>query len=50
VVPDDGSGTAIEVEGVVAEKLDDGQVRLDLTARVAGEKILGMARATVRLS
>ena len=50
VVPDDGTGALIEVEGVVAEKLPDGQVRVDLTARAAGEKILGMARVTVRLS
>jgi acyl dehydratase len=50
VVPDDGSGAVLEVEGVVAEKLDDGLVRLDLTARAAGDKVLGMARATVRLS
>jgi acyl dehydratase len=50
VVPDDGTGALIEVEGVVAEKLDGDRVRVDLTARAAGEKILGMARATVRLS
>jgi len=50
VVPDDGTGAVIEVEGVVAEKLDGDRVRVDLTARAAGEKILGMARATVRLS
>jgi acyl dehydratase len=50
VVPDDGTGALIEVEGVVAEKLDGDRVRVDLTARAGGEKILGMARATVQLS
>jgi hypothetical protein len=38
----------------VAERLDDesggGLVRVDLTARSAGDKVLGMARALVRLS
>jgi acyl dehydratase len=50
VVPDDGTGALIEVEGVVAEKLDGDRGRVDLTARAGGEKILGMARATVQLS
>ena len=50
VVPDDDSGATLIVDGVVAEKLDDNLVRIDLTARAAGEKVLGMARATVRLS
>ena len=50
VVPDDDTGALIEVEGVVAEKLDGGLVRVDLTVRAAGEKVLGMARATLRLS
>jgi acyl dehydratase len=49
VVPDDGSGATLHVEGVVAEKLSDGLVRIDLTARSDGEKVLGMARALVRL-
>jgi acyl dehydratase len=50
VVPDDDAGALIEVAGIVAEKLDGGLVRVDLTARAAGEKVLGMARATLRLS
>ena len=53
VVPDDETGALLEVEAVVAERLDDesggGLVRVDLTARSAGEKVLGMARALVRL-
>jgi acyl dehydratase len=50
VVPDDDIGAVLEVEASVAEKLDGNLVRLDLTARSAGEKVLGIARATVRLS
>lgn len=50
VVPDDEAGATLHVEGVVAEKLGDGVVRIDLTARAEGDKVLGMARATVRLS
>jgi acyl dehydratase len=55
VVPDDETGALVEVDAVVAEKLDGepsggGLVRVDLTARSAGEKVLGVARALVRLS
>jgi acyl dehydratase len=50
VVPDDEAGATLHVEGVVAEKLGDGLARIDLTARFDGDKVLGMARATVRLS
>jgi acyl dehydratase len=50
VVPDDDSGATLDVEGVVAEKLEDRLVRIDLTARSGDDKVLGMARATVRLS
>jgi acyl dehydratase len=50
VVPDDDAGATLHVEGVVGEKLGDGMVRLDLTARSDGDKVLGMAKATVRLS
>jgi acyl dehydratase len=50
VVPDDDPGALVEVEAVVADKLGDNLVRVDLTARSAGEKVLGMARAVVRLS
>jgi acyl dehydratase len=49
VVPDDEGGATLDVEGVVAEKLEGGLVRIDLTARSDGEKVLGMARATIRL-
>jgi len=53
VVPDDDTGALLEVEAVVAEKLDGNLVRVDLTARsgLGGtEKVLGMARVVVRLS
>lgn len=50
VVPDDDQGATIEVSGKVAAKLDDNTVRVDLTATSAGQKVLGMSRAIVRLS
>jgi acyl dehydratase len=49
VVPDDDQGATIEVSGTVEEKLDDNRVALALTARSAGAKVLGRARAVVRL-
>src|SRR5215831_536055 len=39
-VPDDDEGASIEVSGVVAEKLGDNKVALDLTARADGRKVL----------
>jgi acyl dehydratase len=50
VVPDDDKGALVEVTAKVAAKLDDRRVRVDLTATSAGQKVLGMARATVRLA
>ncbi|KOX22897.1 MULTISPECIES: MaoC family dehydratase [unclassified Streptomyces] len=50
VVPDDDTGALIEVSAKVAAKLDDGLVRVDLTATSAGQKVLGMSRAVVRLA
>lgn len=49
VVPDDGTGALLHVDAVVAEKLDGNRVRVDLTARSDGEKVLGMARILLRL-
>jgi acyl dehydratase len=49
VVPDDDTGTTIEVSGVVEEKLDGNRVALALTARSRGEKVLTKARAVVSL-
>ncbi|GAA2421578.1 MaoC family dehydratase [Streptomyces glaucus] len=50
VVPNDDRGAVIEVGGRVAAKLDDHTVRVDLTATSGGQKVLGMARAVVRLA
>ncbi len=52
VVPNDDDGALIEVGAKVAAKLDDDArtVRVDLTAISAGKKVLGMARAVVRLA
>ncbi|MCM1937764.1 MaoC family dehydratase [Streptomyces sp. G3] len=50
VVPNDDQGAVIEVSGKVAAKLDGNTVRVDLTATSAGQKVLGMSRAVVRLA
>ncbi|KUJ51265.1 MaoC family dehydratase [Streptomyces sp. MI02-2A] len=50
VVPNDEEGALIEVSAKVAAKLDDGTVRVDLTATSGGQKVLGMSRAVVRLA
>ncbi|GHI05658.1 dehydratase [Streptomyces cellostaticus] len=50
VVPNDDTGAEIEVSGKVAAKLDDNTVRVDLTAKSGGQKVLGMSRAVVRLA
>ncbi|MFB4196320.1 MaoC family dehydratase [Streptomyces carpaticus] len=52
VVPDDDTGAEIEVSAKVAAKLDDEArtVRVDLVARSAGVKVLGLSRAVVRLA
>jgi acyl dehydratase len=49
VVPDDGTGTTVSVRGKVAAVLDDGRFRVDLAVTSAGEKVLSLARAVVRL-
>src|SRR5437762_13113026 len=41
VVPDDNSGALVEVSGKVTEVADDGTVRVELTARSAGDRVLG---------
>ncbi|MDQ0788568.1 acyl dehydratase [Streptomyces sp. B3I8] len=50
VVPDDDKGALVEVSAKIAAKLDDNTVRVDLTATSAGQKVLGMSRAVVRLA
>jgi acyl dehydratase len=48
VVPDDDEGAEILVEAVVKAGRDDGHLVLDITATCGGERVLGLARATVR--
>jgi acyl dehydratase len=50
VVPDDEDGAEVTVRGKVGALLEDGRVRLDLTVTSGGEKVLSLARATVRLA
>ncbi|TPQ19772.1 MaoC family dehydratase [Streptomyces sporangiiformans] len=50
VVPNDDTGATIDVSAKVGAKLDDNTVRVDLTAMSAGQKVLGMSRAVVRLA
>jgi acyl dehydratase len=50
IVPDDDKGAEITVSGVVKQKLDDNRVRVDLTARSNGAKVLVRAIAIVRLA
>ncbi|MEP6761521.1 MAG: MaoC family dehydratase [Sporichthyaceae bacterium] len=49
-VPDDETGTLVEVAAAVAEKLDDRKVRVDLTVTSAGHRVLGRAQAVVQLA
>ena len=50
VVPDDDTGATVEVGGRVTEVLDGGRGRVELSATSRGDKVLGQARAVVRLS
>jgi acyl dehydratase len=50
VVPDDEDGAEVTVRGRVGALLEDGRVRIDLTVTSGGEKVLSLARATVRLA
>lgn len=50
VVPDDDEGARIEVTASVAEKLADGRVAVNLSARSGGQTVLAKARAVVRLA
>lgn len=49
VVPDDDAGATLVVSGQVSRQLDDRTLLVLLTARVGADKVLGAARATVRL-
>ena len=48
-VPDDDEGAEVTVSAVVKAGADDRHVQLDVTAVSGGEKVLGQARAVVRL-
>lgn len=50
VVPDDDKGAEITISGVVKEKLDGNLVRIALTARSSGAKVLARPTAVVRLA
>ncbi|MFD0775613.1 MaoC family dehydratase [Streptomonospora algeriensis] len=50
VVPEDEKGAEITVSGVVKDKLDDNRVRIALTARSGGAKVLARSTAVVRLA
>jgi acyl dehydratase len=50
VVPDDETGALVEISGKVAAKNDDGTVKVNITARSAGQGVLGGASAIVRLA
>lgn len=49
IVPDDDAGAEVTVSGVVAEIPEPGLARIDLTAVFGDAKVLGRARAVVRL-
>jgi hypothetical protein len=40
----------VTVRGKVGAVLEDGRIRVDLTVTTDGEKVLSLARATVRLA
>ena len=48
VVPDDDAGAQVTVRGKVGALGEDGHARVDLTVTSGGEKVLSLARATVR--
>ncbi|UQI43063.1 MaoC family dehydratase [Streptomyces sp. HU2014] len=51
VVPNDDEGAVIEVGGKIGAKDDEARtVRVDLLVKSAGQKVLGMSRAVIRLA
>ncbi|MBT2382595.1 MaoC family dehydratase [Streptomyces sp. ISL-11] len=51
IVPNDDEGAVIEVGGKIGAKDDEARtVRVDLLVKSAGQKVLGMSRAVVRLA
>jgi acyl dehydratase len=47
VVPDDDTGTVVTVDGTV-KSVEDGIATIELTVVNAGQKVLGMSKASVR--
>lgn len=47
VVPDTADGVEITVDGSVGEVREDGSVRVELTVRCAGQKVLARTRAVL---
>ena len=50
VVSDDNDGALVELSGKVVQRRHDGRAVVAITARVAGQTVLGQATATVALS
>jgi acyl dehydratase len=48
-VPDDDTGAEVTFSGLVRSVDGDGRAQIDVTAVCGGEKVLGQARAVVRL-
>jgi acyl dehydratase len=49
LVPDDDTGAEVELSGLVKSVGEDGTAVVDVTAVSAGERVLGQARATIRV-
>ena len=47
-VPDTDEGTEVVINGVVKEVTEDGLTKIEITATCQGEKVLSLARATIR--
>ena len=47
LVPDNADGALLELSGKVTKRRDDGTVVVAITARAAGQMVLGQATATV---
>jgi acyl dehydratase len=48
-VPDDDAGATVTISGKVRRLIGDGRAEIDLSAVSAGERVLGQARAVVRV-
>jgi acyl dehydratase len=50
LVPDDDMGAEVVVSGVVRKPTGDGGLHIEVTASSAGERVLGQARAVLRVA